>query len=124
MDVERFHRVLVVGRHEHDRDSRLEQLEHFEAVQLRHLDVEEDDPGRELPCRPDGLEPVGALAEDAHAADPAEVLAQDRARRLLVVDDEDADLRRGAHAGISAGTEMTTRYRSPRGLAANIALSP
>ncbi len=66
-------------------------------------------PGESSPAARTASNPFGALAEDPHAADPSQVLAQDRARRLLVVDDEDADLRRGAHAGISAGTEITTR---------------
>ena len=50
------------------------------------------------------------------------------ARRLLVVDDENADLRAGlacrAHAGISAGTEITTRYRSESRFAAKNASWP
>jgi hypothetical protein len=56
------------------------------------------------------------------------VLARDRAREILVVDDEDADLGRAAgaraHAGICAGTEITTRYRSAIDSAANIVFSP
>ena len=42
MRVEGAHRVLVVGGDENDGGTGLDQLQHFEAVELRHLDVEEE----------------------------------------------------------------------------------
>jgi len=106
----------------------MQELEDFEPVQFRQLDVEEDDFGRQLSRRANGLEPVGALADNAQSANLRQVLARDRAREILVVDDEDADLGRAAgaraHAGICAGTEITTRYRSAIDSAANIVFSP
>ena len=41
-------RVLIVRRHEDDRDVAADQLEHLEAVELRHLHVEEQQIGMQL----------------------------------------------------------------------------
>ena len=63
--LERPQRVLVV-RGDEDRPALVapEQLEHLEAVQLRHLHVEQHQVGRQLGHRLDRLEAVAALGHD------------------------------------------------------------
>ncbi len=102
-------RVLVEGRDEDHGHVAAEQLEHLEAVELRHLDVEEQQVGGEVVHGLDRLEAVLALADDLEAARALEILAQHRARRLLVVHDHDAQRRAGRAAlGSSRGARGAT----------------
>ena len=89
MHLEGAHRVLVVGRDEHHGHVALEELQHLEPREPRHLDVEKQQVGVELGRGPDRLEPVGALRHDLDFRVRREVLAQERPGRLLVVDDRD-----------------------------------
>ena len=93
MDFERFQREFVVRRDEHNRHFPADQLEHVEAVELRHLHVEQKQIrfvvllfGQEL----HRFDAVGALGEDLDAADRLEGLSHRQARRLLVVNDDDS----------------------------------
>ena len=88
--VEGADRVLVEGRHEDDGHVAAEQLQHLEAVELGHLHVEEQQVGGEVVHGLHRLEAVAALAYDLDATGTGQVLAQQRARRLLVVHDHDA----------------------------------
>ena len=64
--VEGAHRVLVVGGDEDDyRGLRgLDQFEHFEAIELRHLNVEEEQVRGGFGDGLDGFESVGAFGHD------------------------------------------------------------
>ena len=64
-DLEGLERVLIVGGHEDDEWHPLaaDGLDHVEAVHLRHLHVEEDQIGRVVLNRGDGLFAVAALAD-------------------------------------------------------------
>ena len=105
--------------------SRPEQLEHLEAVELRHLDVEEHQVGRELGHRLDGVEAVAAFGHNRDARMRAEKLAHDRARQRLVVDDDDAKRIDLAHAGsVVAGNDNSMRQTPPCSLLLMIASAP
>ena len=88
--VERTQSVMVVRGHEHDRGDpvRADALEDAEAVEIRHLDVEEHEVGPELLDRDDGLATVAALPDDLDAGFVREEGAQALAGEGLVVDDE------------------------------------
>jgi hypothetical protein len=88
-DLESLDCVLVVSRDEDDRDRRVEKLHDLEAVEPRHLDVQEDGVRRELSGGLDGFQPVARLPDDRDARDSPEHLPQDRAGRRLVVDYKD-----------------------------------
>ena len=92
--------MRVVRGDEHDGGLLVEELEHLEAVQLRHLHVEEEDVGRELRDRLHRLEAVRALADDHDLGIALQLLPQRAARELLVVDDEG----RHAHSGSVTST--------------------
>jgi len=66
VDVERAQGVLVVGGDEDDRRDavRAHTLEDVEAVEVRHLDVQEHEVGPQLFDRKDGLTAIPALAHD------------------------------------------------------------
>ena len=83
--LERLERIFVVGGHEHDRRRRLEQLQNLEAVQLGHLDVEQDQVRGQLADPFHRFEAVGAVGHDLDVRLLRQVLAQQRARRLFVV---------------------------------------
>ncbi len=92
--VEGADRVLVVGGGEDDERQVIEAamvdevLEDGEAVEARHLDVEEDDVGLVLFDELDGFNAVGAFGEDFDVADGLEQVLQLFAGQLLIVDDE------------------------------------
>jgi hypothetical protein len=85
--LERAQRVLIVRRDEHDRDVVADELEHFEAIELRHLDVEEQQVGTEIRDRFDRLESVRALRDDLDARHAGEVFAHHGPRQILIVHD-------------------------------------
>src|SRR5207302_272210 len=76
--------------------------EHFEAVQLRHLDVQEQEIRIVVGHGFHGLESVRALGGDLELFIRFEKLAKDVAGRRLVVDDDRTDHR---------GNSMATRNR-------------
>ena len=79
--VERLQSVLVVRGDEDDgRPARfvaLDELEHLESVELRHLDVEEEEIGLRLGDGLHGFEAVRALGEDPDVRVRGEKLAHD-----------------------------------------------
>ncbi len=88
---ERLHRVLVVGGGEDDlrqRNLAVHQLlDDAEAVEARHLHVEEDEVGRELLDEVDRLDAVLALRDDIDV-ELAQEIRKLVARKLLVVNDD------------------------------------
>jgi hypothetical protein len=129
MHLERAERVLIVSRDEDDRHAAADELEHFEAAQLRHLHVQKQQVGREFADRLDGFEPVRALGDDLHARMRAEELADDGARERFIVHDHDAQQGLchwgdGIVVSASRGKDMSTRQRPPASDAATWALSP
>ncbi len=88
---ERADRIFVVRRDEDDQRRAVEQLQHFEPVELRHLDVEQQDVGIVLGDGLDRFESVGALRHELDIRLRAEVLANQLARERLVVDHDRAD---------------------------------
>lgn len=64
MGIEGAHGVLVVCGDEDDCGTGIDQFEHLETVEFRHLDVEEEEVGRGLGDRLDGFETVGAFRDD------------------------------------------------------------
>ena len=103
VDLEGAQGVIVVSRDEHDgwrpgpilrplvRVAALEGLDDLEAIDFRHLDIEEDEVGTLLLDELQGLDAVGRLAEEADVVQAGEEADQAVARQLLVVDDEGAD---------------------------------
>ena len=101
--LERPQRELVVRRDEDHRHVAAHQLEHLEAVELRHLHVEQQDVGARVAQRLDRLESVRALRQHDDVAHRLERLPQRQPRRLLVVDDHDVQhVRWIAHAAASS----------------------
>jgi hypothetical protein len=91
--------VGVESGDEHDAHVAPQELQHLEAVELRHLDVQEEEVGLQLGRRLHGLEAVAALAHDLGLGDAIEVFAQEDAGRFLVVHDEDAHCAHGPGRG-------------------------
>ena len=90
MDLERLERVVVEGGDEDDRLIASDELEHFEAIELRHLDVEQEQVRLEIRDGLDRLEAVGALGDDLHLVHVSQKFAHDSPRELLIVHDRDA----------------------------------
>ncbi len=92
MHLEGPQRVLVVGGDEdhHRQGGRVQLLQHLEAVQLRHLHVEEDQIGGVPADRLDRLPAVGALAADLDVLEAVEQRAHAFSSQRLVVHDQDA----------------------------------
>ena len=87
-------RVLVVGGDEHDHRQALggERLDHAEAVQQRHLHVEEYQVRPLLSDRVDRLAPVAAFADDLDVLLSAQGESDAAAGDRLVVNDQGANL--------------------------------
>ena len=89
VDLERLQRVLIVRGDEDDRLIAAEQLEDLEAVQLRHLHVEQHEIRLQLGHGLDRFEAVRAVRDDLDARVRLRILAHDRPRERLVVHDHD-----------------------------------
>ena len=85
--LERPHRVLIVSRDENHRDSRIDQLQHLEAVEFRHLYVQKHQIRLLLRDGLDRLETVRAFRRHLHAPVRVQILAQQLPRQRLVIDD-------------------------------------
>ena len=118
LDGERIDGVPLVRGHEHD-GGRVGALAHegcrLDAAQPRHLDVEEDDVGREVAGEIERLPRAGRLADDMHSGLAGEQVRQLRPRRRFVVDEQRADHR---------ATGTSSRTTVPNGKERSRTLSP
>jgi hypothetical protein len=112
---ERPQRVAVVRGDEHDRGQPLarQALEHAEAVEPRHLHVEEQQVGRVLEHRRDGERTARGLGDHAKPLAVPQQLADARTRRGLVVRDHDPE--RLAHAPLSMAIAARAASRVVQG---------
>src|SRR5262245_10252730 len=96
--IERLHRVFIVRRHENDcgQPLRGDGLQHFEAIEVRHLNVEEYEIGPFVDDRIDRFAPSAALPDDRDTITRFEERADTLAGERFVVDDEGA---RPRHCG-------------------------
>src|SRR5215469_760563 len=131
VDFEGPQRMLVVSGYKYHGHGVgvAEQFQHFKAVELRHLHVEEEQVGLQLRHHLHSVKAVATFADDLHLGMRLQHLAQNLPRQVLVLDNEGADLFLGFHghagAGIrSAGNSMATRNRSPSTQEAKVARSP
>ncbi len=99
VDLEGAQRVLVVGRDEDDHRHLVHahRLDHLEAIELGHLQVEEDQVRADAPHGVHRGAAVRALAHQLDVALVAQQGDQPLAGQRLVVDDQRAN-RRGGHA--------------------------
>jgi hypothetical protein len=90
--LECLERVLVEGRDEHDVGHRLDanRVDHAEAVELRHLDVEKHELGLELGDALDGLDAGLCLADDLDVGVLGDVAAHLCPGGRFVVGDQNA----------------------------------
>jgi len=91
MGLEGADGVFVEGGGEDHGGRVLNKLEHFEAVDLRHLDIQKNEVGVELL---DGLEPfktVVAFLQDGDIGIRLQIFADDEAREGFVVDKNRGD---------------------------------
>ena len=114
--LERADRVTVVGGDEDDGDVAADELEHVEPVELRHLDVEQQQVRLQLGRGLHGLEAVGALGDDLDVGMRGQPLAKNAARQRLVVDDRRRECGRRADSLMtlmrpSRGIRTSTRNR-------------
>ena len=85
--------VLVRDRQHHDareRRDRRDVARRFDAAHARHVEVHDDDVGRDLAHDAHRLVAAGRLADDLHAL-LLEQVAEARAEQVVVVDDEHAE---------------------------------
>src|ERR1017187_6152572 len=81
------HGVLVPGGHKDDGRTGLDQLQDLETIELRHLDIEEEDVRTGFPDGFDRLEAVGTFGRDLHFRMWTEHFPEEQARQLLVIYD-------------------------------------
>ena len=114
--LERLHRELIVRGHEDDEGKLplgfLHGVEHLEAVDFRHLHVEDHDVRARLANRGDGARAAQRFAHDLDVRVLREERAKPGERRRLVVDRHDAKSGRhaeGACTGVRrSGSETIT----------------
>src|SRR5690606_28150525 len=113
--LERLERELVVGSDEDDLRQciALQLLEHAEAIEPGHLNVEEDDVGPHLADCGNGLLTVLAFADDLEILFIGEVDAHAVACERFVVDDEYAPaIHHAVRASVSYGAPAVARSPS------------
>jgi len=113
-DVEGFEGVAVVGGDEDDGGVTVlfQAAGDGEAVEARHLEVEEDEVGVEAVDQLDGFEATGCLADHGDTADLFELLAEDLAGDGFVVGDESAHQTAALSRGTSKPTEVLAGWES------------
>src|SRR5437868_1592029 len=120
--------MLVVGGGEDDRHVGPDQLQHFKAVELWHLDIQKKHVGIELCYCLHRFEAVGAFRGDFYFGMTLQKLANYLAREILVIDDDCANpvagLRHAGTAFLSAGSVRPTWNRSPFLSTEKLALLP
>ena len=85
---------MVEGRHKHHGHLAIDQLQHFEPVQLGHLHVEQQQVGPVLGHCFDRRKPIAALSDDLDVILVAQIFVQNLPRQLFVIHDDRADFRR------------------------------
>jgi hypothetical protein len=90
VDFKRLNGVMVEGRDEDDERQviRLERVEHGEAVNLRHLHVEQHEIGAQVLHRRDRLRAVRAFADDLYLRVARNHRANLVARQRFIVNDQ------------------------------------
>ena len=88
--VESAHRVLVVSSDENDGRTGIDQFEHFEAIQLGHLDIEEEKVGRGLRDCFHCFEAIGDIPRRLRSRDGRQQFTQEPAGQLFIVHDHRA----------------------------------
>ena len=93
--LECLHRVFVVRRHEYDERHSVgaDGFDDAEAVDLRHLDVQEHEIRRVFVDRQNRLRAVPALGDDLHVRVIGDQRPHARARERLVIDNQHANPR-------------------------------
>src|SRR6202034_2802075 len=129
VDLEGADRERVVGRDENYGAVRADQLENFEAIQLRHLNIEKQQVRLEFRGGFHGLEAVGALGHDFDLGMLGEKFAENLARQIFVVDDHGTNFLVRFHGHntrslFSTGKLMETRNVEPSMLVENFARLP
>jgi hypothetical protein len=91
--LERIDGVLIMRGHEHDRwhSIRPHGAHDAESIELRHLDVEEDEVGPQGPDPLHRCDAIATLVDHLHVASVFEQRAQVAACHRFIVDDEGAD---------------------------------
>jgi hypothetical protein len=112
--------VLVVRGHEHDGRQVGITRGQLQAIELRHVDIEQQELRGLAPNGGQGFDPVGCLGHDADAAELPEQADQQPSRWLFVVSDHDLHA-----ASLSIGNRSST-LNPPRSLLRvfNVAASP
>src|SRR5579872_1226959 len=118
MHIEGADGIFIVGSNEYDGPIRANQLEHFEAVQLRHLNIEEEKIGFEFANHLHRIESVGALRNDFNFTVRRKELSNHLTREFFVVDNHSANLLVCAHTHAPtpfgcAGKRKLTRKELP-----------
>ncbi len=85
VNFERPNRESIVRGNEHHGPVRANQLQHFKTVELRHLDIEEQQIGFELCGKFDCLEAVRAFGDDFNVCMGGNVLAKNLPCEVFVV---------------------------------------
>ena len=96
MHLEGAQGELIVGRHENDggHGPSVELFQHIEAVQLRHLHVQENQVGFVSADGGERVAPVGALAKDFDVRLLVQQLSDPFPRQRFVVHNQRSDFRR------------------------------
>ena len=114
MDLEGSDRIIIVGGNKDHRRARANQFENFEAVELGHLDVEENEIGLQFRDGFYRLEPVRAFSGDFNFWVHRDEFAQNLPCELFIVDDDGANFLVGrllviVRASRSAGIVIATQ---------------
>ena len=83
-------RVLVICSHKDHADLAADELQHFEAVEPWHLNIEKQQIGFQFRDCFYSLKPIGTLRDNLHVVMCRQVFAHQLARELFVVDDRDS----------------------------------
>ena len=115
MNLEGTQCVLIVGSGEDDRHLSAYELQHFEAVQLRHLDVQEEQIRLQFGDRLHGFKSISTLGDDLYFRVLGQKLTYHLTREIFVVDDDRPNLSSWLHhagtAFLSAGSTKPTWKR-------------
>ena len=115
VDIERFSRVALIGGDEDDQRFPLlpQGPDYGEAIQFRHLQIQQDDVRFELQDSRQGFCAGGSFAGDFERRHGLDVLAQNVSRDWFIIGDQnpqpETSMARAAEPAIDAGMEKDTR---------------